>query len=140
MSIPAKSPLYPFPVLRYDAEETEGVDGAPAQSSSSTDPQAGTADMDVNGLGSIRNVSYPKLVRPVAEARPEAPAASTLSPKDTLEISKTSRASGSAASQSLRAERLAQIKASIEDGSYDTPERLEAALDRMFSHLGVWND
>ena len=37
----------------------------------------------------------------------------------------------------LRAERLAQIKEAIENGAYDTDEKLEAALLRMFDSLGI---
>lgn len=97
--------------------------------------------MEVNGLGSIHKTSFTKPLRPVADARPEqVPLASTLSPKDTVEIGKAGRAKAAAPQPSLRADRLARIKASIEDGSYDTPERLEAALDRMFSTLGVWDE
>ena len=34
-----------------------------------------------------------------------------------------------------RAERLARIKQEIEAGTYDTPEKLEAAIDRMMGVL-----
>jgi len=33
----------------------------------------------------------------------------------------------------IRQERIAQIKAAIADGTYDTDEKLEAAFMRMFS-------
>ena len=33
--------------------------------------------------------------------------------------------------------RLAEIKAAIEAGEYDTDEKLEAALSRMFDQLGM---
>lgn len=37
----------------------------------------------------------------------------------------------------VRAERLAQIKEAIENGTYDTDEKLEAALSKMFDSLGI---
>ena len=35
----------------------------------------------------------------------------------------------------MRAERLAQIKAAIDDGTYDTDEKLDAALSRMLDQI-----
>lgn len=40
-------------------------------------------------------------------------------------------------SSAVRAERLAQIKADIEAGTYETPEKLEAALSKMLGELGL---
>ena len=39
-------------------------------------------------------------------------------------------------SPEVRAERIAQIKEAIENGDYDTDEKLEAALSRMFEVHG----
>ena len=36
----------------------------------------------------------------------------------------------------LRARRLAEIRAAIENGSYETTERLEAALSRFLAEVG----
>jgi negative regulator of flagellin synthesis FlgM len=38
-------------------------------------------------------------------------------------------------SPEIRAERLAQIKAEIADGTYDTDEKMSVALDRLFAGL-----
>ncbi len=144
MAFPSESPLNRFPVLRYDCPVHDGIDGARASSSVPSDPPAGTADMEVNGLGAIRNIVFPKPLGPAAPTSKPASLpseASALSPRDTVEISEAGRSSPSGAGvNSLRAERLAQIKAAIEDGSYDTPERFDAALDRMFSRLGLWDE
>ena len=40
-------------------------------------------------------------------------------------------------SPDIRQERLAQIKAAIENGTYDTDEKLEAALGKMFDTMGI---
>jgi negative regulator of flagellin synthesis FlgM len=59
-----------------------------------------------------------------------------MTPQDEVEISAVgkmmddvSRVSG------LREQRLAQIKAAIENGTYDTPEKLELALGRMLDQI-----
>lgn len=36
----------------------------------------------------------------------------------------------------IRAERVAQIKAAIENGTYETDERLNGALDRLLDEIG----
>src|SRR5262245_52059826 len=134
MPSPLESPLNPFPALRYDGRHDGDSDEAnPSLTQPSPPPQAG-ADMDVNRLGSIANTSFFKTARTTSAApKPEARA---LNPKDTVEISSAAR-SDSTAKPSLRAERLARIKAEIDAGTYDTPERLEAAMERMFSSLGL---
>jgi len=42
----------------------------------------------------------------------------------------------SAAADPLRADRLARLRAMIDDGSYETEERLEAAVSRLLSSIG----
>lgn len=91
--------------------------------------------MEVRGLGSVG------ASRPVTGARPpvetsEAASTNSMTPKDEVEISSlgkmlddVSRVSG------LREQRLAQIKAAIENGTYDTPEKLELALGRMIEQV-----
>lgn len=91
--------------------------------------------MEVRGLGSVG------ASRPVTEARPpvettETGSVNSMSPQDEVEISAVgkmmddvSRVSG------LREQRLAQIKAAIENGTYDTPEKLELALGRMLDQI-----
>ncbi len=91
--------------------------------------------MEVRGLGSVG------ASRPVTETRPpvettETASTNSMTPKDEVEISSlgkmlddVSRVSG------LREQRLAQIKAAIENGTYDTPEKLELALGRMIEQI-----
>jgi negative regulator of flagellin synthesis FlgM len=40
------------------------------------------------------------------------------------------------ASSDIRFDKVAAIKAAIADGSYDTPEKLDIALDRLLERLG----
>lgn len=94
--------------------------------------------MDITGPGSVQG-AFP--VRPAerAKAMPEAARPSGPQPaRDELEISAAGRAIDNVnQSSELRAARLAQIKADIEAGVYETPDKLEAALDRMFREIGL---
>lgn len=100
--------------------------------------EEGRTSMDVSGLGSVSGAGPVRSTTPANAAKPtEAPSAST-TPKDELELS----AAGQALERlnetpEMRAERLAQIKAAIDDGSYDSDEKLDAALSRMFDSLGI---
>ena len=60
----------------------------------------------------------------------------TNSREDELEISSAGRMLDEMTNNSdMRAERLAQIKAAIDDGTYDTDEKLDAALSRMLDQI-----
>ncbi|MEX0715920.1 MAG: flagellar biosynthesis anti-sigma factor FlgM [Planctomycetaceae bacterium] len=93
--------------------------------------------MDVTGPGGVRG-AFP--VRPVerTDAKPQAPRPAALQPaRDELDISSVGRVmEDMTQSSEMRAARLAQIKADIEAGTYETPDKLEAALDRMFLEIG----
>lgn len=53
------------------------------------------------------------------------------------DVSSANSATGNAGEiDPLRAERLAGIRAMIDDGSYETTERLEAAVSRLLSAVG----
>jgi hypothetical protein len=45
-------------------------------------------------------------------------------------------ASNSPGANDLRAQRLAQIKAAIDADTYETPDKLEAALNLLFGEIG----
>ena len=44
------------------------------------------------------------------------------------------------AESDVRALRLARIKAAIEAGEYETQDKLDAALSRLFEEIGVEDD
>ncbi len=56
-----------------------------------------------------------------------------LIPTDQVEFSAEAQAvmAGGAAESTSRTERIASIRRAIADGSYDTPERMSAALDKF---------
>ncbi len=93
--------------------------------------------MDVRGIGSvpgnvpIRPTTNPPATRDPAVGKPQLP-------RDELQISAAGKMLEQASQNSdVRQERLAQIKAAIENGTYDTDEKLEAALGRMFDSMGI---
>ena len=92
--------------------------------------------MEVNSIGPIsgsqpiHKAAQPATPPPAAEARPT-------SPVDELELtSVNSAAPGEIDLQGeFRAQRIAQIQQQIADGTYETPEKLDMAVDRMLESL-----
>jgi anti-sigma28 factor (negative regulator of flagellin synthesis) len=72
----------------------------------------------------------------------EASGASASGPVDQLDLSQAAtsanRIDGNSpvAGEGIRFERVAELRRQIADGSYDTPERLDAAMDRFLDLLG----
>lgn len=115
-----------------------GVRSAGISASASLGPiHEGRRDMDVRGIGSVpgngpvRPTTNPPVTRETTVAKPQFP-------RDELQISAAGKMLEQASQNSdVRQERLAQIKAAIENGTYDTDEKLEAALGRMFDSMGI---
>jgi anti-sigma28 factor (negative regulator of flagellin synthesis) len=91
--------------------------------------------MEVRGLNSANPVSPGN--RPETSPQPEKPqAVGPLAPQDEVEISAVGKLLDDASRTSgVREQRLAEIKAAIEAGTYETPEKLELALNRMIEQL-----
>jgi negative regulator of flagellin synthesis FlgM len=99
--------------------------------------------MSISGSNSVNGSP---LVRPVSPTSPprtngvdaagRAETSPIAAPRDEVEISSAGRMMNEVASPSeLRSERLARIKAAIDDGTYETAEKLEAALSRMIGAI-----
>jgi negative regulator of flagellin synthesis FlgM len=56
-------------------------------------------------------------------------------PVDQLEISNEARLMETQAAAGSRADRIAEIRTQIAQGHYDTPEKLEIAVTRMFDEI-----
>lgn len=91
--------------------------------------------MDVSGIGPIgggqpvRRIDQPTEQQAPQEARP-------VSPTDELELSSVDSASAEVELQSqFKAQRLEQIRQQIEAGTYETPEKLDAAVNKMLEEL-----
>ncbi|MCS7467322.1 flagellar biosynthesis anti-sigma factor FlgM [Stieleria sp. ICT_E10.1] len=72
----------------------------------------------------------------------QASSPSSAGPVDQLDLSQAAtsanRIEGNAAvaGEGIRFERVAELRRQIADGSYDSPERMDAALDRFLDLLG----
>ena len=91
--------------------------------------------MEVRGLSSASPMA--PINRP--ESTPgldRAPVSGPTSPKDEVEISAVGKMLDDASrTPGIREQRLAEIKAAIEAGTYETPEKIELALNRMVEQL-----
>ena len=92
--------------------------------------------MDVNGVGSVHSAFPIKQVSPKTDVRPAAPP-KPATPQDQVEISAAGRMlEDLSRSPEVRAERLEQIKAAIDDGTYETAEKLDTALEKLLDEIG----
>ena len=95
--------------------------------------------MEVNGIGSVQGGSPLKQVQPTTEPVDGVQAtdqSTSISPQDEVEISPEARML-EALNPEVRAEHLAQIKADIDAGTFETPEKLEIALERLLDKIQV---
>ena len=87
------------------------------------------------GTGEVQRTSAP-------QRADETQSNQSTTPVDQLDLSQaaseTSAASQTApiAGEGIRFDRVAEIRRQIADGAYDTPERMDAALDRFLDRLG----
>lgn len=56
-------------------------------------------------------------------------------PVDSLEISAEAQMLSTSGATDIRADRVADLRAQIASGAYETPEKLEAAVSRMFEEF-----
>ena len=97
--------------------------------------------MEVNGPGSVQGAFPIKPVDPASQVRPAAEVSPTsqtdaIATRDEVDISPAGKILDQLnQSPDVRAERLAQIKAAIEAGDYETDEKLEAALEKLLDEI-----
>lgn len=136
MISPRKHRLNRAAVFRYDSRHE---DGNKPSSLKRTDRQVGSADMEVQGPGSVQRPSSVQRSIPAGPAktsRPTDAAGPPATPKDAVEISSAGQLLDKLSkSPEVRAERLAQIKADIASGKYDTDEKLEAAMMNLLQSM-----
>lgn len=131
------SRLMRLPTFRYDVPEQIVGGREVSRPRDATEHQGGSAAMQVNGPGPVSGNTPINRSEPAGgSSKPEALRPAT--PRDEVEISEVSRMFDQLSqSPAVRAERLAQIKAEIDAGTYETPEKLEAALSKLFSDAGL---
>jgi anti-sigma28 factor (negative regulator of flagellin synthesis) len=131
LSPESKRLLFGGRVLRYDpavsADHPESTDRHEELTAE------GDADMDVTGAGHIGGTGAIRPIQPSAASGVAATGAAGIqSPKDEIMISDAARSlSEMQMDPQVRAARLAEIKSAIDAGTYDTPQRLEAAIEKM---------
>lgn len=138
MAMTADYQLNRSPVLRYHESHDVNNDREDSLPADTGFRDRGNAAMDVTGTSSISG-SVP-INKPIGQNNTnnkEAPTSKPISsPKDELEISSAGRMLDEMTNDSeMRAERLAQIKAAIDDGTYETDEKLDAALNRLLNQI-----
>jgi negative regulator of flagellin synthesis FlgM len=89
-------------------------------------------------ISTAQAATGPQRLQPQSTAGAAAPR--TAGPVDQLDlsssVSKADPTSSIAGGGEIRIDRVADLRRQIASGSYDTPERLDAALDRMLDRLG----
>lgn len=122
--------------LRYDAPHVSEADSSSEEWDFEPNSR-GDDSMDVRGIsqgvGPIEARSLPSTPQVQTPSTPN-----VLAPVDQLEISEAGKLLEKASSTgSLREERLNRIREEIAAGTYDTPEKLEQALLKMFDVNGL---
>jgi negative regulator of flagellin synthesis FlgM len=96
--------------------------------------------MEVSGPGSVQGGFPIKQTQPATEVE-KAAEPQPVTPRDEVEISSVGKILDDLTQSSeVRAERLAQIKAAIEAGTYETPEKLEAAVEKLLDEIDLDDD
>jgi anti-sigma28 factor (negative regulator of flagellin synthesis) len=131
---PVESRLNRSAVVRYDTL-TGRIPPQPAASESGP-VQEGGSDMDVRSVGSVSGASPIRPTGSVATAQQPAAVSKPQFPRDDLQLSSAGKLMDQLSQNAdVRQERLARIKEAIANGTYDTDEKLEAALARMFDAI-----
>jgi anti-sigma28 factor (negative regulator of flagellin synthesis) len=119
--------------FRYD----DALSTAPWSDETGPDFDAQELDMDVTGAGAISGAAPIRPTHLTAANGVDAPGAAGIeAPQDEVQISSAARALGEIdAGTQIHEARLAEIRAAIADGSYDSFDKLDAAVDRLIEAL-----
>ncbi len=95
--------------------------------------------MQIHGLGSAhgpQSVQGPHRSQPSQQAQPAQPRRSAVG-VDELDISPEAQLLSQVREvPEIRADRVAEIRAAIESGTYETDEKISLAVDRLFDEIG----
>ncbi len=94
--------------------------------------------MEIYGAGGTQGPApiYPRLASFSVES---GPAIQAQAPRDQVEISPLGQLlDGIGQLPEIRHEKVEEIRRQIASGVYETPEKLEVALDRLFDELSGW--
>ena len=91
--------------------------------------------MQINGPSGVNGASQINQSMKT-HSSPNVPANANLNPVDQLDLSSQAQMIDSLADVSgIRAERVAEIKAQIANGVYETPEKLELTVERLLDEI-----
>ncbi len=125
--------LYRQPEIRYNPV---GCNPAPVRRPvrKTLTTEAGSNHMEVQSTGSVGAALPVQYTRPASGG--DQVAALPMTPTDEVEISEVSKMLNDAlGTPGVREQKLAQIKAAIDAGVYETPEKLDQALSRMLDQI-----
>lgn len=121
--------------FRYDPPEW--MVESPAKALSTMTLPGEDNQMDVSSTGSVGGAGPVRPAQVSPTQGPTQPAPSGLeAPRDEVEISSAARMLEQLQNNpQVRAERLADIRAAIEAGTYETEDKLAAAVDRLLDEI-----
>ena len=92
--------------------------------------------MQISGYSQLHQAHSVRPTQKFEQAAAARPTQQNFGP-DELDISQEAQAASQTSSTSdVRADRIADIRAQIQAGTYETPEKLELALEKMLGDLG----
>ncbi len=92
--------------------------------------------MNIQGPSSIHGTQGIKGPHSNQRSNGAKPASSATGPTDQVDISPAGEAAAQAAEGTVRADLVARVRSEIANGTYETPEKLDAALDGLLNELG----
>lgn len=92
--------------------------------------------MNIQGTSSIHGIHGVQGPHSNHRATGTTPSQSATGPSDQLDISPAAEAAAQAAEGGIRADLVARVRNEIAAGTYETPDKLDAALDGLLNELG----
>lgn len=89
---------------------------------------------NINGIGPSQNINGIQGAKPAAKA-PQAQATESSSRTDRVELSNVNALLTKLKTNDVRTDKVADIKAQIEEGKYESDDKLDAAIDRLMDDL-----
>lgn len=92
--------------------------------------------MEIHGPGALGGPSPVSQPRPVQQPHDPGASAPLASPADEVEISEMGKRLDDLSGHSeIRKERVDEVRRAIEAGTYETPEKLDLAIERLLDEL-----
>ncbi len=90
----------------------------------------------MSNVSGIRPANGPFGIEPAGRLTSKRSASPASSVKDTVEISMAAKLAAKVQhAESVRTDLVQRVRSEIEAGTYETPERMEATVDRLMSEL-----